>query len=202
MGFVDRLHGGLIFPRRVEVLAGHLAPLIPQNVRLLDVGSGDGLMAQRIGQLRPDVEVRGIDVLVRAETHIPIEPFDGHSIPFEDDAFGAVMFVDVLHHTEEPMELLREAVRVSGQAVLIKDHLREGVLAGPTLRLMDWVGNARHGVALPNTYWRVARWTEAFSELGMTVRSRTRRLGLYPVPLKWLFERSLHFVARLDVPPR
>jgi hypothetical protein len=112
------------------------------------------------------------------------------------------MFVDVLHHTEDPMELLREAVRVASQAVLIKDHLRQGLLAGSTLRFMDWVGNARHGVALPNTYWPAARWTDAFSELGVTVRSRTGRLGLYPVPATWLFDRSLHFVARLDISPR
>ena len=38
------------------------------------------------------------------------------------------------------MTLLREAVRVARQAVLIKDHLVEGTFAYSTLRFMDWWG--------------------------------------------------------------
>jgi hypothetical protein len=30
------------------------------------MGSGDGLLAYRLGQLRPDLTIEGIDVLVRA----------------------------------------------------------------------------------------------------------------------------------------
>ena len=55
------------------------------------------------------------------------------------------MFVDVLHHTDDPMVLLREAGRVASGFVLIKDHTQNGILAGRRLRFMDWVGNARHG---------------------------------------------------------
>lgn len=36
--------------------------------------------------------------------------FDGMSVPFTEGAFATVMFVDVLHHTAEPMNLLRETV--------------------------------------------------------------------------------------------
>ena len=46
------------------------------------------------------------------------------------------MFVDVLLHTLDPMILLREAIRVARQTVVIKDHTLDGLLAGPTLRAM------------------------------------------------------------------
>jgi len=79
----------------------------------------------------------------------------------------------------------------------VKDHLREGLLAGPTLRLMDWVGNRGHDVRLPYTYLDAAGWAEAIGRAGLKVAARERRLGLYPAPLSWWFERKLHFAMRL-----
>jgi hypothetical protein len=107
------------------------------------------------------------------------------------------MFVDVLHHAEDPQALLAEGVRVSRDWVLVKDHLREGLLAGATLRFMDRVGNSRYGVPLPYAYWKRARWDAAFTALGLERRFWSERLGLYPFPLGFVFERSLHFVALL-----
>jgi SAM-dependent methyltransferase len=181
------------------VLGEHLAGLIPPHARVLDVGCGDGLLARRIMQRRSDIELRGVDVLLRRQTHIPVEAFDGQVIPYADGSFDAVMLVDVLHHTQDPMQLLHEAARTAGTAIVIKDHTLNGLLAGPTLRLLDWVGNAPHGVALPYNYWPQARWFEAFSILKLAIRVWKGALHLYPRPAHWLFDRSLHFIARLDV---
>ena len=116
---------------------------------MLDVGCGDGLLAFLILEKRPDLDLRGIDVLVREQTHIPVDRFDGLAIPHADASFDVVMFVDVLHHTEDPMALLGEAVRVARKTIVVKDHTLNGFLAGPTLHFLDRVGNARHDVALP-----------------------------------------------------
>jgi hypothetical protein len=62
---------------------------------------------------------------------------------------------------------------------------------------MDWVGNARHGVALPYNYWSRAEWTRAFDAAALEPTTMVSRLGLYPAPASWLFDRSLHFVAAL-----
>jgi SAM-dependent methyltransferase len=199
MSLIERIHGGYVHKRRVRVLRDHLAVLIPQNARVLDVGCGDGLLDYLMLQKRPDLELRGIDVLVREQTHIPIDRFDGLVIPHDDASFDVVMFVDVLHHTQDPMILLREAVRVARKAIAIKDHTLNGFMAGPTLRFLDWVGNTRHGVVLPYNYWPQQRWWEAISTLGLTVSVWKKDLRLYPRPANWFFGRSLHFIARLDV---
>ena len=200
MSLLERVHGGYVYGRRVRTLSGHLARLLPPRARVLDVGCGDGLMAQAILERRPDLDLRGIDVLVRPRTHIPVSGFDGRVIPYGEASFDVVMFVDMLHHTPDPMVLLREALRTARRAIVIKDHTRDGWLAGPTLRLMDYVGNARHGVALPFNYWSRRRWQATFQALGLRADVWENALGIYPRPARWLFDRSLHFLARLSVP--
>lgn len=191
------LHQAVVEKRRVQVLARHFAALMPATVRVLDVGCGDGAIDFLIQQLKPEVSIDGIDVLVRPFTRIPVKPFDGTHIPYADNSFDAVMFVDVLHHTPDPLALLREARRVA-KAIIIKDHLCEGFLAAPTLRFMDWFGNAHHGVALPYNYWSEVQWNKAFRTLGIVPAQKITSLGLYPPPASWLFERNLHFIARLE----
>ena len=44
------------------------------------------------------------------------------------------------------------------------------------------------------------RAQEAFQELGLTIAELRDSLGLYPFPASLFFERSLHFIAVLDVP--
>src|SRR5262245_61677921 len=98
------------------------------------------------------------------------------------------------------MVLLREAVRVTRRLVLIKDHMLQGAFAYSTLRLMDWVANARHHVALPYNYWTPAQWHAAFDNLGLTVSSWESNLDLYPFPADLIFGRSLHFITLLGIP--
>src|SRR5271165_1765132 len=187
MNVIEAVHENFVFGRRVRSLAENLAALLPPDARVLDVGCGDGALAKSIMTLRPDSEITGIDVLVRGRTHIPVEKFDGQTIPFENGSFDVVLFVDVLHHMTDPLVLLREAVRVGSQGLLIKDHTANGIWAYPTLRFMDRVGNARHGVSLPYNYWTRQQWLDAFDKLGLKIAAWNGRLGLYPWPADWIF---------------
>lgn len=193
---VEWLHSRAVVGRRVQVLAHHLAELVPPKATVLDIGAGDGLLASALAQLRPDVCVRGVDVIVRPGAAIHVERYDGLHLPNPDRSVDVALLVDVLHHTGEQLDLLRETARVARE-VVIKDHLLQGLVARPTLRLMDSIGNARHGVALPYCYWERREWETAFEAAELRIVEWRERLGLYPIPLKWLFERSLHFMARL-----
>jgi SAM-dependent methyltransferase len=194
---VDRLHGEVVFGRRVRVLSAKLATVIGDGASVLDVGCGDGSVARSLLERRPDVTIEGVDVLVRPVTHIPVTAFDGSTLPFEDDSFDEVMFVDVLHHTEDPRVLIAEARRVARNRIIIKDHVVSGLGAVATLRLMDRVGNARHGISLPYNYWRERQWLECFEALDLEVELWQGSLGLYPVPARFVFDRHLHVLCRL-----
>jgi SAM-dependent methyltransferase len=200
LNLAERLHDRFGQQRRVHTLVRHFAPLVDRDATLLDVGCGDGLLARTLSETRPDVRVEGIDVLPRPDALVHVTPFDGREIPYADASFDCVMFVDVLHHCDDPDQLLREARRVARHAILIKDHTLEGFFAGATLRFMDRLGNARYGVALPYNYWRLERWQRAIEEHRLEVGHWETRLGLYPGPLDAIFGRSLHFVAALSIP--
>jgi len=197
MRWLEWAHRGYVQRRRVEQLAGHLAPLLPQGASVLDVGCGDGVLAAAIADRRPDVKIQGIEVLVRPECRIVVSAFDGQTIPFEDCHFDVVLLADVVHHAADPLVLLREVARVTRAVVVIKDHLLEGWGAETTLRFMDRVGNQRFGVLLPYHYWKRSQWLAAFNELGLRVEQWRERLNLYPWPAGMVFNRKLHFVAKL-----
>jgi SAM-dependent methyltransferase len=194
---VGVLHDRLVSNRRVEILSDWFAKLMPSGARVLDVGCGDGTISALLQKKRPDIAVQGIDVLQRTQTHIPVEIFDGSSFPFPSSLFDVVLFSDVLHHTVDATILLREARRTTKQYVLIKDHFREGLAANARLRFMDWVGNARFGVALPYNYWTRPRWHTAWRQIGLQPEHLVTTLGLYPKPADWFFGAHLHFIALL-----
>jgi SAM-dependent methyltransferase len=197
MSIVKTMHNRLVYSRRMHLLAEKMSKELPQQARVLDVGCGDGKIDALIMQMRPDVVIEGIDVLVRPQTHIAVTAFDGNKIPHPDGSFDVVMFIDVLHHCLHPEQLLAEASRVARKSLLLKDHTRDGALAGTTLRFMDWFGNAHHGVSLPYNYWSRSQWDQCLRGLGLEVGEWRDRLALYPWPATWLFDRRLHFIASL-----
>jgi SAM-dependent methyltransferase len=181
----------------------HVAALVPSDAStIVDLGCGDGTLARGMTSYRPDLDLRGLEIHARPSTAIPVAEFDGETLPLDDRSTDVVMMVDMLHHSEDPHRLLREAARVARRAVIVKDHLRDPWLGTPRLRLMDWAGNVGHGVALRNRYWSRDEWKEAFARLGLVETERREQLGLYPTPVRWLFETGLHFVTRLEFSDR
>src|SRR5919106_2563108 len=85
--------------------------------RLLDVGTGPGLVAAAAAERGADVI--GIDfseaMVLEARRRYPDLEFQegaAESLPFEDGQFDAVVANFVLHHLGQPEQALREAFRV------------------------------------------------------------------------------------------
>ena len=198
LSWIARSHRAFVFGRRTRVLADALAPLIPAEARTaLDIGCGDGTIAGLLAQRRSDLAIEGVEVIPRPTCHIPCRAFDGAQLPFPDRSFDVCFFVDVLHHTTDVTQLLREAARVSRSSVVLKDHLSESSFDHATLRGMDWVGNRPHGVTLTYNYQSLSQWQQDFASCGLRATQLSTALPLYPFPFSLLFGRELHFVAQL-----
>jgi SAM-dependent methyltransferase len=197
---VGFFHQHLVQQRRQERLSQHLAELAggQPGLSVLDVGCGSGQIAANLGRRLNQAQIEGVDVLVRPNTYIPVRPFDGQQLPFPDGSFDYVLLVDVLHHTLDPQEVLRECLRVSRRGVWLKDHLCNSAWDRFRLRVLDWVGNWGHGVALPYNYLSGLEWKRVFFELKVTPRRWRQRLGMYPEVFRWLLEGSMNFVTWLE----
>jgi ubiquinone/menaquinone biosynthesis C-methylase UbiE len=195
---IRSLHDRCVSQRRARVLAGLLADLIPTNAKVLDVGCGNGLIAHLITQIKPSVSIQGVEVMPRPECMIECASFDGKILPVVGSSVDVCLFADVLHHTLDPKELLKEAYRVTKRHVLIKDHLCENGVDNVVLKFMDWIGNRPYGVFLPYNYQSRNKWSQHFLSRGLCVEAWNNNLPLYPFPFSSVFGRNLHFIALLE----
>ena len=196
-----RLHSRYVHERRTSVLCERIAELLDPQASLLDVGAGDGLLGRKLLERRPDVTIEALEVVARDDPKLPVALFDGATIPRPARAVDVVLLVDVLHHAEQPLELLQEAMRVARTALIVKDVSTRGVGASATLHLMERLANAEAGIRMPEGFWSPQEWREAFDQLGLGVETMQTRLGLYPFPANLVFERRFHFLTRLSVGP-
>jgi ubiquinone/menaquinone biosynthesis C-methylase UbiE len=183
--------------RRARRLAAVMAFTLPKHARVLDVGSGNGRLAELIMKIRPDLEIEGIDIMVWREQKIKIRQFDGASIPDRANEWDYCLVSDVLHHCNDRVGLLKEMLRVSEKGILIKDHTANTKFDHVILSILDWAGNRGHGVSNTFDYWSSEKWNDTFSGLDLHEEFSTHTLSLYPWPFSWLLDRKLHFVTLL-----
>ena len=192
------LHHRAIHLPRVERVTRALAAQIGHADSLLDVGCGDGSVAQGIGAAIGARRVAGVDVLVRPETAIPVTLYDGEHLPFGGGAFEAVVISDVLHHCEHPARVLCEALRVASRVVAIKDHFRFDRLSGAILLAMDQVGNAAPGVLVRGTYFTAGEWATLVHDAGGRITGLEWPLRIHDLPWRLVTQDRLQFAAKIQ----
>lgn len=185
--------------RRIEGIAAAVCRLLPQGaMRVLDVGCGDGSLARQISQQRSDLEFEGVEVVLPGERHVPMQQYDGATLPYADHVFDAVLCADMLHHTESPLRVLQEACRVARRYVVVKDHVCDTLLDRVLLTGMDWLGNVGSGVPLPFRFLSSTQWHELFAALPFEEFGRIDALQYWGWPMRIIVDRRFHFVAVLQ----
>lgn len=187
--------------RRVTVLRDAICAVLPRGSRLtgIDVGCGNGTLTRAIIEKRPDMRITGVDVQLSPKCAVPAIKYDGVRLPFEDKSVDFVILSDVLHFTDSPRTVLMEATRVARKFIIIKDAVCDNNIDRATLRLCDLFGKSAPSAAQHYKYFSSSEWETVFAELGLKPEVTNNKLGLYPVPFNFLFERKLHFVSRLAV---
>ncbi len=137
-------------PTREEIIVKHVAPFIPPQKSILEIGAGNGLVAQSL-QRQSGASFTLLDVVDYNRTALKLHVFDGRTLPFEDNAFDLALLVFVLHHNPDPRPVLREALRVARQGVLLVENDVQGVVRKPLTQMVDSTEFVRRGV--PRCYF-------------------------------------------------
>jgi SAM-dependent methyltransferase len=137
--------------------------------KFLDLGCGSGIFTKKIeGKLKK--EVFGIDIVDKRVYQFPFKIYDGKNIPFSNDYFDVVIIAFVLHHTEDPISILKEAKRV-GKKIIIFEDLPEGIF-GKVYCFLHWVTwNLFFGKSPKFNFHTSREWEEIFKNLGLKLIS-------------------------------
>lgn len=191
-------HNKFIYNRRMTQLYNHISSFIKTYncLEILDIGAGDGKIDKMLIDSN-NIQIKGIDVLVRDNTYIPITNYNGEHIDMLDNSINTTMMIDVLHHTKNPSKVFNEAVRVSNEYIIIKDHIVTNKLSYIKLKMMDYVGNKHYSVNLPYNYLTQSEWQSMFKNANIKIVDYKTDLHLYKGLFHLLFDSDLHFIAIL-----
>lgn len=200
MSIIKKLHKRFVYNSRLNSLKTHIISICKDYdiSQILDIGAGDGALDRLLLTENPLFHISGIDTLKRPFTFIPVEEYDGAHINLNDNSVEATMLIDVLHHTDNIAEVLKEASRVSKKYIIIKDHIVSDKKSLFKLKLMDYVGNKPNGVSLPYNYLTQDEWDCLFGQLGLSVKYIKSDLHLYSGLFHPIFDSDLHFIALLE----
>ena len=153
-------------------------PFIKKGSKILDLGCGSAIVAKNFQDFF-QAEVIGVDIRDRRIFKIPFQIIDGFHLPFPEKYFDLVLISYVLHHSGDPIAILKEAKRVSKKIIIYED-LPEDILSKIYCQL--------HGLTFNklfqennNVSFRAAKeWEEIFQKIGLTIIFK-KRINNFPI---------------------
>ncbi|MCK9447334.1 class I SAM-dependent methyltransferase, partial [bacterium] len=150
-----------------------------EDSNLLDLGCGSGIIGKEFGRFF-NSEILGLDILDNRVIEIPFRKYDGKDLSFlKDDSFDAVLINFVLHHCQNPLELLKESKRVTKDIIVIYENIPEGLIS----KIFCYL----HGVSFAcffqknenkGKFLKRKEWETEFEKMGLKVLYSKKVSGL------------------------
>ncbi len=166
-----------------------LATVIPHiKGNSIDIGSGNGMVAFYLRN--QGHEIKALDV-ANLSIHPQIETivYDGQHMPFEDEVFDTGLILTVLHHTDDPVAVLRESSRVCKRLIIIEDIYTNTIQQYMTYGMDTLVNLGHSNMTYQNKNDK--EWKTTFKQLGLKVVSEKQKSVL-------LFFRQVTYVVERD----
>jgi len=99
---------------------------------VVDAGCGEGLLFPVLSEQLPEdrlflgFDIRRSSLWRQIAAHFFVA--SAHAIPIKDKVFDLVLCKDVLHHTKNPRDILKELIRISSKYVVVMEANRRNLL--------------------------------------------------------------------------
>ena len=171
---------------RVNPILNSFASVIRPHSRIIDIGAGKGLLARAMAE-RFGACVTMVDVARYNQTNLPLTVCDSRALAFASDSFDYAVLSFVLHHCNQPDAILREALRVAPQVIVVENDVRGGIRDALT-RLIDSWPAIQYGT--PPCYFAKTRdeWLNWFAAFPV----ETRVLGEFTLEYGFFHNLTAH----------
>ena len=171
-----------IIKKRIDSIVDPSIDFIENGDNILDIGAGTGWVAEEIKK-RKKTNATLLDVTDFNQTDLKLVLYEGKIMPFEDNSFDVVFINFVLHHTDNPIEVLKEAKRVSRRNVIIFEDTYTSGTGYFFLCLWDYISNLPSFLVAPFTekmpfnFKTVTDWRNVFYNLDLKIISEKEYRG-------------------------
>jgi SAM-dependent methyltransferase len=161
------LYKSSILPR-ARIKYKRISELIQKDETILDIGCGNGgvlYLLRENGFKANGIDVNDHNFFSSNQTEI----YDGNKLPFSDKSFDCGLLLTVLHHTRNPIAVLKEAARVCNELIIIEDIYTSAwnkylMFFMDSLVNFEWKGH-------PHSNKSKSEWESIFQDCGYKIIS-------------------------------
>lgn len=172
-----------------------IGPFISPGERVLDIGAGGGWVGEGLAKEK-GAKVTLVDVADLNKTNLSLTVYDGRNLPFPDGSFDVSLLLFVLHHCEDPLRVLQEAVRAADKRVVIYEDTYASSLGRAFTCFNDFISNAvffisdPHKMNMPYNYKKVEEWEKIFADLSLRILEKRVTKHAFTRHVLFVLEKS------------
>ena len=154
-----------IYERAAQKMCLDCQDFIKKDSIILDLGCGAGIIGMTFQDFF-QAKLIGADIKDNRIFPIPFKIINGETLPFSENSFDVVLINYVLHHSKNPISLLKEAKRVSSKIIIYED-LPEGFLSKLICKIHGIFFNKFFKIENQAFFKTSKDWREIFEKLGL-----------------------------------
>jgi len=183
-----------IYERAAQKMCLDCQDFIQKGSKILDLGCGPGIIGETFGDFF-QAKVIGVDIKDNRIYPLPFKIINGKSLPFPENSFDIVLINYVLHHSGDPILLLKEAKRVAKDKIIVYEDLPEGLLSRIICKIHgisfarifqnqnqtpERSEGERRTNVLQTSFKSEKEWEEVFKKIGLNIVFKSR-INNFPV---------------------
>jgi SAM-dependent methyltransferase len=151
---------------RAQMILQKIGPYLLGN-KVLDFGAGNGFLGEIIST-NTKKSVTLVDVIDHNFSSLPIRIISQKGvIPFPDKSFNTTIIYLVLHHSDDPINTLKEIIRVTKDRIIIMEGYIDKAFNRESNIFFDWFYNRvllQADINVPLNFYTTNNWRRIFKK--------------------------------------